>query len=131
MLLYRFNTKRADDIDIPRISEENKDIEALLVIVEGREDALLLLHNDFLKKFHRDDEILVDDTYLSPTWQADCYTVTQLTGRNPVSFYYNTDYKMTFHRGQCINIDTISKIEKQLQAARNYKRKFEVKVHSL
>ena len=131
MLLYRFNTKSADDIDIQRISEENKAMEALLVIVGDSKEALLLLHNNFLKKFNSNDDLIVSRERLKHNWGNDAWSLTQYTAHS-VSYYCDsTTTKITHHKGRVVRIDEISEVEKQLQAARNYKRCFEVKVHSL
>jgi len=131
MLLYRFKTKNVEVIDLPRISEENKDIEALLVIVGDSKEALLLLHNDFLKKFNSNDYLIVSREKLKQNWGNDSWVLTQDTPHSVSYHCDSTTTKIKHHKGRVVRIDEISEVEKQLEKARNYKRSFEVKVHSL
>jgi len=131
MLLNRFNVKEADNIDIPRISEENKDIEALTVIIGNSSEVLFLLHNNFLKKFTTNDDLMVNNDILNPKWGSDAYIVTQYRNDSVHCYYDSSTKKLVHHRGKIVNIDKINEVEKQLKVARNYKRSFEVKVHSL
>jgi len=124
MLLYRFKTKNVEVIDLPRISEENKDIEALLVIIGDSSEALLLLHNNFLKEFNSNDGLIVSREKLKHNWGNDSWVFTQDTPHS-VSYYCDsTTTKITHHKGRVVRIDEISEVEKQLEKARNYKRSF-------
>jgi len=126
---YNFYVRHAEEVDIPRILKESGDgAEAILLVSEN---AALLLSEIFLKRFRFTDSILVGGEVLHSNWGSDHLSTRD--DRNAVIF--STDFvhgDRTYGWRICVFMkENISAVIKQLEAARAYVPRREVRVSTL
>lgn len=135
---YRFTVRNIEEIDFERIIREQKarGEEVSLVTFEGPREpsphAVILIHSDFLRKFQEEDNVLVAGKPLSSTWGGT--EVEMILGEGFVYTAVVHSGVLSSGRARTVSAneeEEISRIRREIEAARKYARLIKVKVYSL
>ena len=126
--MYKFYVKEATEIDIQRICDEAESDVVLLTGAGGI--GLLLVQNDFLRRFTTADKVMLAGEELCCEWGFSGARVIQ-AGQKPSFNIYGEPDALLGWRAMLIDLANMGKIAAEVKTARNYKRRIQVKVHYL
>lgn len=135
--MYSFVVKNAGDVDFPRILRETEEDRpgtvAILVTSKGNnKNGLLFLSNRLLERFDFPDNVCVSGGTLNPLWGLERIEVYQ-SNNGGLSWraYAYGKIKLDGWRARRIDLNFVSDVKREVEAALNYKRRFKINVHRL